>query len=270
MVSAAGYRMSFTLVDQNDLVGPILRVMPDAIITVRFVATAFDPNPHLGNGQYQTGQFWFNQLWPHMADTPDATFHQFVNEWEGNRGPITEYPGFASFYLQLGAACRPFGVVPTFGDFSSGTPPDATDTVNGEAQRYAALKPMFDDALLRQYPINMHLYSPEGAGAWDVTAGAPYYVLRFEQTAARFPGIPIVAGEGGNFGDGGRTFDAEKTPICMQQMARLLYASPYFAHFLGLSWWGVVDGVQHPDWKNDDITPILPWYFRWSLLGQPV
>lgn len=269
MVSAAGYRMSFTIVDDNGLAALILARMPDAIIIYRFVAGDHDPNPHLDNCQYQTGAFWFDFIWPH-DQVREATYHQFVNEWEGNFDSLGCYTGYGQFYIQLGAYARPRGVVATYGDFSVGTPPDANNKASGEQARFMELTAMFRDAVANGNPINVHLYSPEGAGAWDMKPGKDYYTMRWEQIASRYPQARIIAGEGGNFGDGGRTFDPDKTPFCMKQMAGLLRASPFFSQFLGLHWWGVVDGNSHRDWAKDDITPILPWFFQWSITGQPV
>ena len=102
-----------------------------------------------------------------------------------------------------------------------------------------------------------------------MTPGAPYYVMRWEQGASRYPGCQFVAGEGGNYGAGLGPYSPVDTPNCMRQTVRMLRASPYYDQFLAMHWWGQVDENAHPDWKGVDITPCFPWFFDWSCAGQP-
>lgn len=258
--------MSFTVVDASELVQAILVVMPDAIVIYRWVGTASDPNPRGEGGVFCTGQAWFDKLWGQESQGTGATYWQFVNEWENNEQPLVDYQRFGVFYRQLGNVCLPRGIVPTCGDFSSGTPPDANDATQGLL--FAALDTMFQDAAARKIPINQHLYSAQGAGAFDMAPGSPFYFMRWEQIASRYPSIQIIAGEAGNYGDGGRVYDATLTPQCMRQAAKMLRASPYYGQFLGANWWGVVSEEAHPDWKGNDWSGAFTWFFNWSCNGQ--
>lgn len=260
--------MSFTIVDEPGLAVLIKSLMADAILIYRWVASDHDPNPARSDTDFWTGEAWFNKLWPAESQGAGSDFFQFVNEWEGNTAADVFYQNFATFYTQLGNACLARRVMPTFGDFSVGTPPDANNVQSGEAARFKLLDSMFVFASMYKIPVNVHLYSPEGAGAFDMKPGEGFYTMRWEQIAVRYPLIQIIGGEGGNFGAGGRTFDPVKTPACMQQYADMLRFSPYFHQFLGVHWWGVVDGNVHRDWAADDITTILPWFFGWSVHGQ--
>lgn len=241
----------------------IKRIMPEAYIIYRPVWSAHDLTPNMVNqgSPWYTGEDWFNRLIASFPPGADAL--QFVNEWQGgNDAPADYYRKFNDFYVQLIFACRKRGLICTVGDFSVGTP--GLPTIPSEAEELKLLDGMFSTAEANLFPVNVHLYSPEGRGATNMAEDAPDYILRPKIITARHPHIILVGGECGNAAKdttGREGCYRPETLALQRQFADLIHEIPQLTFG---NWWEIVDPALKTGFEKDNWSDVIGQYFAWA------
>jgi hypothetical protein len=208
---------------------------------------------------FANGADWFNRFWnAEYSQIQGVDYFSFANEWFLNGQSKERVSGFAQFYVELMKACLPFCEC-TVGDFSVGTP--GLPSIPQEANDIEWLAPMFETAERLGMPADFHTYDlPDPAGG---IMPREYTWLRWQPYVERWPNLLIWAGEAGP--EGSRLFRPE-TQGRMMNYADVMWP---LRNLIAGCEWCICDPVvqQNPEgnWSGDDWTPILPWFFPWTV-----